>query len=186
MLHNKHPHPHPQTQQVPRNISMDHANNNNNNNNTTKPVRQLFVTEPDDMLTNIQAVFIVRPNLQNDIYELFVMPDNHRQRTPLPIFHNFALIPSFKMSVFMNRLFRNITENERLDTMEESEDECDFENTEPDKYVTLTREYSMTCRFNKRFCKWVPIEVAQNKEIITLQQVKQHEIRYLGYHHRMK
>lgn len=81
----------------------------------------------------------------------------------------------------MNRLFRNITENERLDSMEESEDEAEFENTEPDKYVTLTKEYIMVCRFNKRFCRWVPIEVVTRGDIITEQQVKQHEIRYLNY-----
>jgi putative NADPH-quinone reductase len=86
----------------------------------------------------------------------------------------------------MNRLFRNICENERLDTMEESEDEAEFENTEPDKYVTLSKEYIMTCRFNKRFCKWVPVEIATKKDVVTRQQVKQHEMRYLTWHNRMK
>jgi len=156
-----------------------------------KQVKQLFSPPSDEMLTNIQAVFIVKPNLQNDIYELFVMPDAYRHRgtgveSVEPIFHNFALIPSFKTSVFMNRLFRNISENERLDTMEESEDEADFENTEPDKYVTLSKECIMLCRFHKRFCKWVPVEVSAKKEIITQQQAKQHEIRYVNHYHRMK
>lgn len=153
--------------------------------------KKLFVPSSDDMLTNIQAVFIVRPNLQNDIYELFVMPDTYRERTSKvgsvePIFHNFALIPSFKTSVFMNRLFRNISENERLDTMEESEDEADFENIEPDKYVTLSKECIMLCRFHKRFCKWVPVEITTKKEIITQQQAKQHEIRYVNHYSRMR
>jgi len=70
--------------------------------------------------------------------------------------------------------------------MEESEDEADFENIEHDKYVSLSKEYIMTCRFHKRFCKWVPIEIATGKEIITKQQVKQHEMSYTSYHHRMK
>lgn len=157
----------------------------------TKQAKHLFAPPSDEMLTNIQAVFIVRPNLQNDIYELFVMPDAYQHRgsgveNVEPIFHNFALIPSFKTSVFMNRLFRNISENERLDTMEESEDEADFENTEPDKYVTLSKECIMLCRFHKRFCKWVPVEVSAKKEIITQQQAKQHEIRYVNHYHRMK
>lgn len=145
----------------------------------TIQTKQIFVPPQDEMLTNIQATFIVRPNIQNDVYELFVLPDNHRQSEP--VFHNFALIPSFKTSVMMNRLYRNITENERLDTMEESEDEDDFENTEPDKYVTLSKEYKMVCRFNKRFCKWVPVEVAPTGNVITAQQVKQHELRYVNY-----
>ena len=147
----------------------------------TAPVtapRQVFVPPPDEMLTNIQSIFIVRPNIQNDIYELFVMSNNS---IASPVFHNFAHIPSFKTSVMMNRLFRNITENVRLDTLEESEDETDFENTEPDKYVTLTKEYRMVCRFNKRFCKWVPIDISQRGDIATIQQVRQHETRYLHY-----
>ena len=149
-----------------------------------KPLKQAYIPSVDDMLTNIQAIFIVRPNLQNDIYELFVMSDVVRQREP--IFYNFALIPNFKTSVYMNRLFRNIIENECLDTMEESEDETDFENTEPDKYVTLSKEYLMLCRFNKRFCKWVPVEIATKNEIITHQQAKQHESRYVSQYRRIK
>ena len=148
------------------------------------PSKRMFVPPPDDMLTNIQATFIVRPNIQNDIYELFVSSSSSsssRGGRGDPLFHNFAHISGYKTSVMMNRLFRNITENERLDTMEESEDEAEFENTEPDKYVTLTKEYNMVCRFNKRFCRWVPIEVVTRCDIITEQQVKQHEIRYLNY-----
>ena len=141
--------------------------------------KRVFVPPQDEMLTNIQMTFIVRPNIQNDIYELFVMSDHFHNREP--IFHNFALIPSFKTSVMMNRLFRNITENERLDTMEESEDECDFENTELDKYVTLTKEYKMICRFNKRFCKWVPIDMNTKADVVTAQQVRQHEVRYIRH-----
>jgi hypothetical protein len=148
-----------------------------------------FIQPSDEMLTNIQATFIVRPNIQNDIYELFVLPSAAASSRGGGrceyVFHNFAHIPGYKTSVMMNRMFRNITENERLDTMEESEDETEFENTEPDKYVTLTKEYRMTCRFNKRFCRWVPIELAPKNDIIMDNQVKQHEIRYVNYR-RMK
>jgi hypothetical protein len=141
----------------------------------------VFIQPPDEMLTNIQATFIVRPNIQNDIYELFVLQSGGGRGRCEYVFHNFAHISGYKTSVMMNRLFRNITENERLDTMEESEDESEFENTEPDKYVTLTKEYKMICRFNKRFCRWVPIEIASKGDIITDYQVKQHEIRYTNY-----
>lgn len=150
----------------------------------TPTPKRLFVPPSDEMLTNIQAIFIVRANIQNDIYELFVLSSSYRGGGGgrcEHVFHNFAHIPGFKTSVMMNRLFRNITENERLDSMEESEDESEFENTDPDKYVTLTKEYNMVCRFNKRFCRWVPIEVVTRGDIITDQQVKQHEIRYLNY-----
>jgi hypothetical protein len=140
--------------------------------------KRLFIQPTDEMLTNIQATFIVRPNIQNDIYELFVSASGGRCEY---VFHNFAHVSGYKTSVMMNRLFRNITENERLDSMEESEDETEFENTEPDKYVTLTKEYKMICRFNKRFCRWVPIEIASKSDTITDYQVKQHEVRYTNY-----
>lgn len=155
---------------------------------SSSSAKRAFIQPSDEMLTNIQATFIVRPNIQNDIYELFVLPSaaaSSRGGRFEYVFHNFAHIPGYKTSVMMNRMFRNITENERLDTMEESEDETEFENTEPDKYVTLTKEYRMTCRFNKRFCRWVPIELAPKNDIITDNQVKQHEIRYINYR-RMK
>ncbi len=146
---------------------------------TTAPARIIpYVPPMDEMLTNIQATFIVRPNVQNDIYELFVIPTTSRGREP--VFHNFAHIPGYKTSVMMNQLFRNIAENQRLDALEESEDESEFENTEPDKYVSLHNEFMMVCRFHKRFCRWVPFQVVTGAVVITDQQVKQHEFRYLN------
>jgi hypothetical protein len=90
----------------------------------------------------------------------------------------------------MNNLFRTIKENQRLDSMEESDDECEFENIDQDKFVSLRTEYKMICKLNKKFCKWVPISIVDtssssssgelvNSNIITDSQVKQHEIRYL-------
>ena len=146
--------------------------------------RTAFVPPADEMLTNIQAVFMVRPNIQNDIYELFVKSGG---RSDELVFHNFAHISGYKTSVMMNQMFRNIVENKRLDAQEESEDETEFENTEPDKYVSLHKEYLVLCRFNKRFCRWVPIQFltvqsTSISQVITDQQVKQHEMRYLKYH----
>ena len=142
-----------------------------------------YIKPDDEMLTNIQAVFIVRPNVQNDIYELFVMtgcPGRGGGRRE--VFHNFAHIPNYKTSVMMNGLFRNIRENERLDTMEESESEDEFENIELDKHVSLHKKYKIRCRLNKKFCRWVPISVVgENTEIIQDVQVKQHESRYASY-----
>jgi hypothetical protein len=141
---------------------------------------QEYIKPQDDMLTNIQAVFIVRPNVQNDIYELFVMAGSLGRGAIREVFHNFAHIPNYKTSVMMNRLFRNIRENESLDAMEESESEQEFENIELDKYVSLHKEYKILCKLNKKFCRWVPISVVSEKsaEIINEYQVKQHESRY--------
>lgn len=143
-------------------------------------VAQEYIKPDDDMLTNIQAVFIVRPNVQNDIYELFVKTGGPgRGGASREVFHNFAHIPNYKTSVMMNRLFRNIRENERLDAMEESETEEEFENIELDKYVSLHKEYKFVCKLNKKFCRWVPISVVpQTSEVVNDFQVKQHESRY--------
>ena len=146
-----------------------------------------FIKPADEMLTNIQAVFIVRPNVQNDIYELFVKTARSAASSSQPsyVFHNFAHIPNYKTSVMMNVLFRKIKENTRLDTMEESDDDDEFENTEQDKFVSLKTEYKMVCRLNKKFCRWVPISIvcgngnAPHQDIIAELQVKQHEVRYL-------
>jgi hypothetical protein len=144
---------------------------------TPAPVE--YIKPDDEALTNIHAVFIVRPNVQNDIYELFVSAGNPRSGTDHTVFHNFAHIPNFKTSIMMNRLFRNIRENERLDAMEESETEEEFENIELDKYVTLNKEYRLLCRLNKKFCRWVPISVAPViSEVVNDFIVKQHESRY--------
>jgi len=148
---------------------------------TVAPTPELteYIKPDDEMLTNIRAVFIVRPNVQNDIYELFVSTGHPRNGTNHTLFHNFAHIPDFKTSIMMNRLFRNIRENERLDTMEESETEEEFENIELDKYVSLHKEYKLLCRLNKKFCRWVPISVAPViSEVVNDFIVKQHESRY--------
>ena len=152
----------------------------------SKMPRIHFIKPADEMLTNIQAVFIVRPNVQNDIYELFVKTARHPAAAASCVFHNFAHIPNYKTSVMMNALFRKIKENARLDTMEESDDDDEFENTDQDKFVSLKTEYKMVCRLNKKFCRWVPISIvcgtngnAPHQDIITEIQVKQHELRYL-------
>lgn len=161
---------------------------------SAKPTR-MYVQPPDEMLTNIQAIFVVRPNIQNDVYELFVRSVSHTvcaSESLSLVFHNFAHIPNYKTSVMMNGYFRMINENTRLDALEESDDESVFENTEPDKYVSLDKEYLMICRFNKRFCRWVPIQMLSSTKtktvplsnVITSQQVRQHEVKYIKSYHK--
>jgi hypothetical protein len=99
---------------------------------------------------NYTAIFLIRPDIQNDIYHLFLNNDEY---------YNIAYVPSYKASVFMNKLFRKIKENENLDALEESDDEDEFENISRDKFVNLHKEYKMKCMFSKKFKKWVPQEV---------------------------
>jgi hypothetical protein len=93
-------------------------------------------------------VFNVTADIKPDIYYLFNKEE----------YHDVAFVPDYKTSVMMNKLFRNIRENEDLDKIEESEDESDFENVKEDKYVFLDRSIKMTCEYNRRFKRWTPIQ----------------------------
>ena len=60
----------------------------------------------------------------------------------------------------MNSIFRNIKENNNLDFLEESDDEEEFENILPDKFVDLNKEIKMKCVFMENFDSWKPIEIS--------------------------
>lgn len=104
-------------------------------------------------LTN--DVFIVKPTLQNDIYELY---DKYKVNKFIDIAH----IPDYKTSVMMNSIFRKIKENENLDALEESDDEEEFQNDDEEQYVSLDTSYKMKCIFNHKFQKWQPVEIVTN------------------------
>ena len=107
-------------------------------------------------------VFKVKPDLQNDIYHLYVL-DNYGKEA----LYNTAYISDYKTSVMMNSLFRNIKENINLDALEESDDEDEFENDKIDKFVNLQKSYNMVCTFNHKFKKWSPIKIAKlNSELV--------------------
>ena len=113
----------------------------------------------------IKAIFKVKADIQNDIYNLFCSDENKQK------FYQIAYIPDYKTSVMMNSLFRNISENMNLDTLEESEDEEDFENIDLDKYVDLDKCFTMECVYNNKFKMWVPEKVVKNKNIIDRKQL---------------
>jgi hypothetical protein len=108
------------------------------------------------------AIFKISPQIQNDIYNLFVYKNGKEE------FYDVALIPDYTTSVLMNKLFRNIKENRNLDALEESDDEIEFENERDDKFVFLDRSFKMNCQYNYKFKKWVPISLAgKNDRIIS-------------------
>jgi hypothetical protein len=90
----------------------------------------------------------VMATIQDDIYNLFSLENDK--------FIGIAMISTYKCSVMMNKLFRNIRENSNLDLLEESEDEEEFENIKEDKYVDLNKSVLMKCVYSKRFKKWQP------------------------------
>ena len=78
------------------------------------------------------------------------------------------MIPSYKTSVMMNSLFRNIKENSNLDLLEESDSEEEFENIEDSKFVDTTKTLVMKCIYMPRFRKWLPISVTnENVKIVS-------------------
>ena len=96
--------------------------------------------------------FTVKPDIQNDIYHLYEGDK----------YHSVALIPDYKTSVMMNKLFRNIKENTNLDTLEESDDEDEFENDRDDRFVFLDKSYKMVCVYNHKFKKWAPVRLVSH------------------------
>lgn len=96
--------------------------------------------------------FSVRANIQNDIYDLFLQDSGDNV-------YDVAHIPDYKTSVMMNNLFRNIKENANLDTLEESDDDEEFQNPQ---HVDMEKTYLMECKYNKLFNKWVPLYTAKS------------------------
>lgn len=115
---------------------------------------------------NIKANFLIKPDIQNDIYQLYCYQGNGK------IFHSIAMISDYKTSVMMNGLFRNIKENVDLDKLEESDDEEEFENISEDKFVDMKKELVMSCVYKPRFKKWQPCEILHSREkLITKKQL---------------
>jgi len=106
------------------------------------------------------AVFQVEADINNDIYHLYCMKNGTKE------IYDTALINDYKTSVLMNQLFRNIKENQNLDTIEESDSEEEFEDTNELKYM-LQAAHRMKCQYLPQFNKWTPVCVSQNTPIVT-------------------
>lgn len=106
------------------------------------------------------ATFLIKPDIHFDIYHLYCLNNINEY-----IKYDTAYIDSFKTSVFMNGLFRNIKENHNLDLLEESDDEEEFENVNPDKYVYLEKSFLLKCLYSYKFKMWIPIEKSNTKAI---------------------
>ena len=130
----------PRTQYIEKNFLETNQSNKSNKN---KPMRKIN-----------KAIFKVVPEIQNDIYNLYTMENGSF------VFYDIAYIPTYVTSVMMNKLFRNIKENQNLDALEESDSEDEFENNNADKHVFLDRTFIMNCEFNYKFKKWAPVKVA--------------------------
>jgi hypothetical protein len=140
------------------------------NNKNTKKILTMKYFKPNtskktDDYKNIyikEAIFKVTADIEPDIYNLFIYKNG------LEDYYDSAFISDYKTSIMMNKLFRNIKENDNLDAIEESDDDEDFEDTREDKYVYLDRSYNMICKYNNKFKRWCPIRLAdKNDQIIS-------------------
>jgi hypothetical protein len=50
-----------------------------------------------------EVVFKIKPDIQNDIYQLYCLNDDNKE-----VYYDTCLIPDFNTSVIMNKLFRTI------------------------------------------------------------------------------
>ena len=122
-------------------------------NETQQQQKQNMVKKP--------LLFHVKPDIQNDIYHLYLLNDALEEEL-----YDIAYIPDYTTSKMMNQFFRTIKENDNLDTLEESDDEEEFENNQIDKFVHLDRTILMKCVYNSKFKKWQPVSTAHKNERI--------------------
>ena len=121
-----------------------------------------------------EMTFTVKPDVKTEIYYCYYNENNNLKQ------HNVLYINDYKTSIFMNRLFRRIIENENIDNIEESEDEDDFENISDDKFVYLDKQYTIECVYCEKYKLWKPLKLAdQNKEICTRNQLMSIEKNYI-------
>ena len=119
-------------------------------------------------ITKREIIFNVKPDIQNDIYHLYC------DDTPCEKYYDIAYIPDYNKSVFMNKLFRKIKENDNLDALEESDDEDEFEDDRADKFVYLDKSYKMYCVYNNKFKKWVPNKIADiNAKLVNRRELSE-------------
>ena len=119
-------------------------------------------------ITKRELIFNVKPDIQNDIYHLYCDDISGE------VFYDIAYIQDYNKSVFMNKLFRKIKENDNLDALEESDDEDEFEDDRADKFVYLDRSYKMYCVYNNKFKKWAPNKIADiNSKIVNRNELSE-------------
>ena len=111
------------------------------------------------------VLLIVKPDIQNDIYHLYCLNDVGDEE-----YVGISCVPNYNTSVMMNALFRKIKENQNLDTLEESDDEEEFENERDDKFVHLDRNLKMICQYNFKFKKWTPINLGDPMQKVSFKK----------------
>ena len=136
--------------------STNNFTNVNNTNNTNNTNNVYNINNRNNSKNN--GIFYVKAQIENDLYDLYCLNTNNEL-----ILYDIASVPNYNTSVLLNKLFRNIKENANLDTLEESDDEEDFQNENIDRYVDINKKYKMLCEYNYKFKKWSPVKLVDDK-----------------------
>jgi hypothetical protein len=123
--------------------------------------QKYYFNESISIQRKYEAVFDVKARINEDMYDLFAI---HEQQM---VNIGVAYIANYDTSVFMNSIFRNIKENINLDFLEESDDDEEFENISPDKFVNLKKKCRIKCEYLNNFNMWKPIKVVASIEPIS-------------------
>jgi len=140
---------------------------NRNFHSTTNLYNSTLYKTTYDTVDADPLIFSVKPDIQNDIYHLYVKNKSNGLEL-----YDIAAIPDYKTSVMMNSVFRIIKENDDLDALEESDDEAEFENMNEDKFVHLDKCVKMECVYSKKFDKYIPLKIAPQGNIISRQSIQ--------------
>jgi hypothetical protein len=97
-----------------------------------------------------------------DLYKLYA-----RGVDGSPVFVDYACVIDRATSHWLNGLFRNMIENRRIDAIEESDDEEDFQIVRENKYTDLEKKFVVRCRFQNRLKKWLPVVGSERKQLET-------------------
>jgi hypothetical protein len=95
-----------------------------------------------------------------DLYKLYA-----RGADGSPVFVDYACVIDRATSYWLNGLFRNMSENRRIDAIEESDDEEDFQIVRENKYTDLEKKLVVRCRFQNRLKKWLPVVGSEQKHL---------------------
>jgi len=158
------------------NNQFNNTQNNTQNNNKNNKIQinsknnKTLINKYNKNQSVEDVIFIVKADIKTDIYNLFAVDSKGLEK-----FYDVAYIPNYKTSKMMNFLFRNIKENQNIDFIEESDDEEDFENTDINKYVYLSKKYNMICSFNKNFKKYIPKKITDDNNIISYEKLTKYK-----------
>lgn len=132
----------------------------------TKYLGNFIFNDSITFTSNIKANFYIEPNIEQDIYSMYIIDINSNY-----IFYDHLLINSYKLSVFMNNIFRKIKENKNLDLLEESDLEDEFQDISKDKFVNINKKEIIECVYNYKFKKWIPEKIVSQGKVINKQEL---------------